>query len=221
MLTARPTEDLAVAASQGDSDALRELFEKYHPKLLREMEVKTQRNTALAEDIAAETWEQVAKSIRGFTPARGGFEAWLFTIARRRLAAYYRGLWVRNEHLTGDMLLIERADPGSDPANAVLRKLAAHRLAAEARGLSKRQREVVHYRFACSFTLAETANLMGLTTNAVKQLQFRAVATLRARLGVTDAGVMAEQPILARHQPRRDTIAFSGPQTEESHRESV
>lgn len=188
------TEDLAVAAAMDDEEALACLYERFETKLLNDLTVRTRRNTVLAEDVASATWEKVAKSIRSFTPRRGGFEAWLFTIARNELAAYYRGTTWRREQLEGDMLTLDHVQHSDSAADVVERKMLAHRVVAEVEGLCVRQRKVLHYRFTCGFSIAETARLMDLKENAVKQLQSRATSTLRTRLCDADLVALKTKP---------------------------
>jgi RNA polymerase sigma-70 factor (ECF subfamily) len=45
--------------------------------------------------------------------------------------------------------------------------------------LTDEQQKVIGMRFGNGFTLEETAELMGKKTNAIKALQFRALAALR------------------------------------------
>ena len=51
------------------------------------------------------------------------------------------------------------------------------------RELTSDQQHVLALRFGSECSLAETANIMGKKPNAIKQLQFRALAALRRHLG--------------------------------------
>ncbi|MEV4727736.1 RNA polymerase sigma factor, partial [Micromonospora humida] len=82
------TDDLtgAVAAAQaGDEESFRVLYRSLQPGLLRYL-------TALvgpdAEDVASETWLQIARDLSRFTG--GEFRAWAVTIARNRAMDHLR-----------------------------------------------------------------------------------------------------------------------------------
>ena len=91
-------------------------------------------------------------------------------------------------------VLVRRRDPlvtaearwalvGPDAADDVLTRDEANRVAAQVRGLPRRQREVIVCRYYLELSERETAELLAIGTGSVKRHAHRGLATLRARLG--------------------------------------
>ncbi|MFD9123834.1 RNA polymerase sigma factor [Kitasatospora sp. NPDC059571] len=81
----------AVAAAQrGDEQAFRHLFRAVQPGLLRYLGVLVGGRPEDAEDIASETWLQVARDLGGFRGDSDGFRGWVATIARNRAMDHLR-----------------------------------------------------------------------------------------------------------------------------------
>lgn len=177
-------ETLAKQAAKGDTDALGELFDHYADNVVRFLVVRVH-NHELALDLASATWEKVARSISTYEyrARTGGFPAWLFTIARRTASEHARWRGRRPECLDGEMLAYDRADGSETPAAALERKLESHQIAAEIDMLPMAQRKCVMLRFFVGLSVTETAEVLGKTPGAVKQLQFRGLSVLRERLG--------------------------------------
>jgi RNA polymerase sigma-70 factor, ECF subfamily len=69
-------------AQPGDEAAFARIFRDVQPALLRYLRVISPE----AEDVADDTWHQVAAGLAGFLGGEREFRAWLFTIARHRAA---------------------------------------------------------------------------------------------------------------------------------------
>lgn len=182
-ITSASVSDYAALAAAGDEEAFSALYERFADPLLREITLRTYGNITVAEDIAGTVWERVARSIHGFEERGSGFPAWLFTIARTCVKEHYRTMKRRPELLDGDMLALDRPAGGDDLEDLVAQRMLNQQVAAAVNGLRADQRRCLYLRFYVSLTLAETADVMGRNVNAVKQLQLRALRTLRKRLG--------------------------------------
>ena len=75
------------AAANGDEDAFRTLYRAVQPGLLRYLRALV---GADAEDVASETWLQIARDIGGYRGDGGGFRGWAATIARHRALDHLR-----------------------------------------------------------------------------------------------------------------------------------
>lgn len=76
-----------------------------------------------------------------------------------------------------------RLAPGGDPGQVAI---GQERLVSGLSGLSDRQRRVVALRYLEDLSVAETAEVLGMTRGAVKMAASRALAHLRAHLGEDD-----------------------------------
>src|SRR5580698_6139654 len=74
-------------ARAGDEAAFRVLYRDVQPRVLRYLQAIV---GADAEDVASETWLQVARDLPGFSGDGDGFRGWVATIARHRAADHLR-----------------------------------------------------------------------------------------------------------------------------------
>lgn len=175
--------DLVAEAQRGDRESLGRIFDVYHLPIYRYVLVRI-RSAADAEDIAAETFVAAFAAIGRFRWQGLPFEAWLFRIARSKIADHQRR--ARRESTTADISAVapELLPRAEDVASQVVRRDEERAALAAMTHLSRDQQDVLALRFFAGLTLHETASAMGRSTSAAKQLQFRAVAALRREMGV-------------------------------------
>src|SRR5258708_7684300 len=82
------------AAGGGDQAGLAVLWRALQPAVLRYLHAVC---GDAAEDVASETWLQVARDLPGFTGDATAFRVWLFRIARHRGIDDRRRVWRRRE----------------------------------------------------------------------------------------------------------------------------
>jgi RNA polymerase sigma-70 factor, ECF subfamily len=175
MLVPLSGEDQLQAARHGDQDALAALFRAHQPPLLRYL--RAQERDA-GDDLAADTWLAVARRLGTFEGDERGFRAWLFTIARNRLADHRRAAVRRRTDATPDERF-EELGGSVDPADAVLAEVGAQAAVDQIVDLlSGDQADVVLLRVVAGFDAAEVARLTGRTPGAVRVLQHRALRRL-------------------------------------------
>jgi RNA polymerase sigma-70 factor (ECF subfamily) len=112
---------------------------------------------------------------------------WLFRIARHDLSDYRRRR-ARNLVQPLEDLLEEAALAGGvvDPEELALGRVEGDRVLAALRQLTPDQREVLLLRLAADRTAPEVAGILNKSTEAVKALQHRGLASLARLLGVTN-----------------------------------
>ncbi|MEO7752846.1 MAG: RNA polymerase sigma factor ShbA [Terracoccus sp.] len=145
-----------------------------------------------AEDAAQDVAQEVCMAVLTALPAyedRGlPFEAFVYTIAARKLADAQRSA-MRSATPVGE--LPDGVDPDHGPeATAVLRDEAGLAFALMER-LPAQQREIITLRVAVGFSTEETAAALGMTPGAVRVAQHRGLAKLRSLLGALEDGVVA------------------------------
>lgn len=167
-------ERLRIEAAQRDPSRFAELYEAHFERVYA-YAVRRVRNRDEAEDVTAEVFHQALASLDRFEWRGVPFAAWLFRIAanaisdRAKRAARDRGQ--------------PEPEPKRDPAPALEQIEEQARLLRLVRELPADQRRVIEMRFTEERTIREIAGELGRSEGAVKQLQFRAVQSLRERMG--------------------------------------
>jgi RNA polymerase sigma-70 factor (ECF subfamily) len=82
--------EIAKALQQGNRQAWLQLYEEYAEPVWRNVSRLVGYDSAVVADIVQETFLAAARSARHFKPDRGSLWIWLWTIARRQVALYYR-----------------------------------------------------------------------------------------------------------------------------------
>ena len=167
---------LLVAARHGETAGLSVLYREFHPPLLRYLHA---RDRQLADDLASETWVAVAQRITAFDGDRSAFSAWLFTIARNRLADSRRTSSRRRTDTVAEISDIAKDNPAEQTALDNLSAQAAVDLIA--RVLSSDQAEVIMLRVLGDLSIAQVARVMGRDVVWVGVTQHRALKRLANR----------------------------------------
>ncbi|MFO0928899.1 MAG: sigma-70 family RNA polymerase sigma factor [Gemmataceae bacterium] len=184
--------------------AFEELVERYQHRLVAVMH-HVVGNSEEAEDLAQEVFLRVYRARQRYHP-RSKFSTWLFTIANNLALNSLRAkgrkpavpLSLRDSGPLGPRpqeQIVE--DPGTGPMQRVQKDELAARIRQALDGLNERQRMAVILNKFEDMNYAEIAEVMGLTTKAVKSLLSRARVNLRAALSgyVYMDGEPAPEPV--------------------------
>jgi RNA polymerase sigma-70 factor (ECF subfamily) len=131
------------------------------------------------EDLAAETFLQVARNIHSFEGGEAAFRSWVFVIAHRRLIDIRRRKG-RQPELS--ILPDEFQHAGGDAEAEAVDRLVTDELRLVLGTLTEEQRDVLSLRIIGNLTLDETADVLGKRVGAVKALQRRGLIALRENL---------------------------------------
>lgn len=173
-------DEVIAGARIGDPRAVEELFHELQPRLLRFL--RSQESRA-GDDLAAEVWLAIATGISRFDGDWSDFRAWVFAIARRRLADYRRTA-VRRRTDVVDAGTFERRYADDSPENEALDEMSGQQVATLIRSvLSGEQAEVILLRVLADLDVDQVASIMQRSPNWVRVTQHRAVRTLAKRLG--------------------------------------
>jgi RNA polymerase sigma-70 factor, ECF subfamily len=169
-------------ARAGDSSALGQLYDTYRDRVAR---FATGRlgDAEKAEDVTSETFEAVCRNLGSYQPGTD-FEAWLFTIAHRRVADHFRRRFRRRE------VELDEALPGPLPAvdgpeETVLAAERRAEVVGAFRRLRADQQEVLALRVLGGLSAAQVGEVLGKSEGAVRVAQHRALRSLREAMGVT------------------------------------
>ena len=133
-----------------------------------------------ADDIASQTWLEVARGIQRFSGDEAGLRGWVFTIARRRLANERRRLGRRRTEWLGsaDVAVDDDIASRSESDEAVRRIMGL---------LPDDLAEVVLLRVVAGLPVDEVARVTGRRPGTVRVMQHRALKRLAAALGPADS----------------------------------
>ncbi len=174
------TAELVIRAQAGDGAAFGLIYDQYVDKVYRFLLWRVGSHP-LAEDLTSETFLRALRRLDSFTFAGTDIGAWLITIARNLVLDHLKSGRARLEVPTADMLDVDHGDDGLEAL--VLNRWRDHLLLDAVRRLKPDQRACIGLRFLQGLTLAETAEVLGRSEGAVKQLQLRAVRALARDLG--------------------------------------
>ena len=166
---------LVELARGGDKEAFGQLYDHYHQPVFRFLYYRVS-STTLAEDLTAETFFRALRSMDSFRWQGKDFGAWLMTIARNLATDHFKAGRTRLEQTTEDMVTLDSTTEG--PEDDVLTSLTNERLLEALQDLPTEQRECLVMRFLEGYSIAETADALGRSAGAVKQLQLRGVRNL-------------------------------------------
>ncbi len=167
-----------------DPRAFERCFEEHFPAVHRLIARRV--GTALADDLAAETFATAFRRRHEFDPRAGSLRAWLFGIASNLLRNHWRAEQHQLEvdsRLAADVEL--RQDPGlSDEQLSA--SLVAPQVAGALADLVAEQREVLLLHAWGELSNEEISCALGIPLGTVRSRLSRARATLRDRLGGFD-----------------------------------
>lgn len=158
-----------------DARALGQIHDRYYPELYRFALYRTG-DPATAEDIAAEVFVRLLDALHAQRAPQTTLRGWLFGVAAHQVADHFRR---RPTSPLPDTL-----PAGGSVSAEVEDRLRRGGVQTALQQLSAEQQNVLALRFGQGASLDETASALGKTANAVKQLQWRAVAALRKALAV-------------------------------------
>ncbi|CAB4887180.1 unannotated protein [freshwater metagenome] len=169
------THAALTAARGGDAAGLTALFRAFQPRLLRYLRAREPR---LADDLAADTWLAVAQRLASFEGDPTDFAAWLFTIARLRLADARRTAGRRRTDPVADV-----TDRGTVSAehHALASMSAQEAIALITAVLTDDQAEVILLRTLGDLSVDQVAEMLGHDAGWVRVTQHRATKRLVER----------------------------------------
>jgi len=168
-----------VEAAQRDTARFGDVYEHYF-ELVYSYVARRVRNRTEAEDMTAEVFRKALQSLPRFKLTGAPFAAWLFRIASNIIADRAKRA-AREGNVPGDEDARELRVPQPQQADLEQseRSAVVLRLVNE---LAEDQRRVLVMRFAEERSIRDIARTLGRSEGAIKQLQFRALQTLRTKL---------------------------------------
>ena len=162
-------------ARSGDRDAVGDLWRTYQPQLLRFL--RSRRSTS-PDDVAAQVWLVVGRSLARFEGDGRDFQRWIFTIARRRDIDEVRRARRRREYPT-DELGESSEGASTNPLDEASSLDAAIELVA---ALPTQMAEAIMLRVVHDLDIGAVASIMDVSEGNVRVLVHRGLTKLRASM---------------------------------------
>lgn len=169
--------ETVMRAGRGEMAALSRLYEECRPRLFRYLYYRVG-DVQTAEDLTSEVFLRMMRALERYRPQGIAFEAWLYQIARNLAIDY-----ARQSHLRNHAALDDQALPGQESADQAAERRLNHLVLKQALlRLGEDQRDVLVLRFISGLSIAQVAQALHKSEDAVKALQRRALSAVRALL---------------------------------------
>ncbi|WP_326767351.1 RNA polymerase sigma factor [Streptomyces sp. NBC_01591] len=182
-----------LAAQDGDEDAFRTVYRAVQPRLLGY--IRTLVGEPDAEDVASESWLQIARDLDRFSGDADRFRGWAARIARNRALDHLR-MRGRRPAIGGDESELSERPAESDTAGEAMEALATGRTMSLIAQLPQDQAEAVVLRVVVGLDAKSAAQTLGKRPGAVRTAAHRGLKRLAELLrtdgddgGDGDAGV--------------------------------
>ncbi|MFI6646364.1 RNA polymerase sigma factor [Streptomyces sp. NPDC050529] len=164
-----------LAAQDGDEDAFRTVYRAVQPRLLGY--IRTLVGEPDAEDVASESWLQIARDLDRFSGDADRFRGWAARIARNRALDHLR-MRGRRPAIGGDETELSEKPAGSDTADEAIEALATGRTMSLIAQLPQDQAEAVVLRVVVGLDAKSAAQTLGKRPGAVRTAAHRGLKRL-------------------------------------------
>lgn len=168
-------DNLLERARKLDNDALAELHDQLYPIVYRYVRFRID-DDQVCEDLTSEVFLRFLNSLRQKGRNIEDARAWMLGTASNLIHDYYRVKYRRPvENIENHEMLLSQQNTES----TIEHRATLGEVSQALQRLTPDQQNVLALRFSQEFSLDETAKIVGKSVNAVKVLQFRALAALR------------------------------------------
>ena len=182
----QPRHFMTATPEQRELDGLRSLdpqviaavYDRYFSDVFRYVRYRIG-DEAAAEDIASDVFVRLLEASQQGRAPQTNLKAWLFGTASHIATDHHR----RSYRRPTDQLVENMLDPLAVPVDEVDRRERERHVRDAMTKLTPEQQHVLALRFGEGYSLEETAAVLKKNVNAVKALQFRALASLQRGVG--------------------------------------
>jgi RNA polymerase sigma-70 factor (ECF subfamily) len=169
-------DQLAVAATGGDVEAVGRLYDALVDPIYRYVAMRLRRRED-AEDVTQLVFERIVAALPRYHHNGKPFAAWAFRIARNAVIDHQRRL-----RPTEPLGAIAEPSDGVLLEALSLRDEEIRELRSAIRGLTPDQQEALALRYGAGLSAEEAARVMGRQAGTIRGLTFRAIEALRRKL---------------------------------------
>jgi RNA polymerase sigma-70 factor (ECF subfamily) len=161
-----------------DSQSISAIYDRYFPEIYRYVRYRISDDT-LAEDIASDVFVRLMEASQKKKGPQTNLRGWLIATASNAVNDHHRRHYRRPTEALSDSTPDGAASVHSQVDVREQNRLVQNALAQ----LTDEQQHVLALRFGQGYSLEETAAILKKNANAVKALQFRALASLQRQIG--------------------------------------
>ncbi len=165
-------------ASAFEPAALAEIHDRYHAKIYRFIAWKIH-GAETVEDLSADVFLRLLEALRTDRGPNRNLGGWLFRVASFVVTDHIRKQY-RRPRVGLDEVVLAVEDGLDAKAETLMRQ---DRVRAAIENLTEDQSMVIALRYGAGLSIRDSAQVMGRSEGAVKQLQARAVAALAHQVG--------------------------------------
>jgi RNA polymerase sigma-70 factor (ECF subfamily) len=161
-----------------DAQAIGAIYDHYFPEVYRYVRYRIN-DDAIAEDIASDVFVRLLEAAQKRQGPQSSLKGWLIATASHAVNDHLRKQYRRPvEHLPESL-----PDHGSSVHSQVDSREQNRMVLSAYAQLTDEQQHVLALRFGQGYSIEETAAHLSKNINAVKALQFRALASLQRQIG--------------------------------------
>jgi RNA polymerase sigma-70 factor (ECF subfamily) len=160
-----------------DPQVVSSVYDRYFPAVYRYVTYRVG-DPVQAEDITSDVFVRLLEACRAKRGPASNLKAWLMSTSAHVVNDHFRKVYRRPEDELGE----DVPDPGTNPVEDVELRERRRKVRRAMAKLTGEQQHVIALRFGEGFSLEETASVMKKNVNAIKQLQFRALAALNRKM---------------------------------------
>ena len=177
MQTSRTLDELTlVRAAQTDAQAFGALYDRYVQRVYRYCYYRTS-SAPDAEDLTAQIFLAALEALPRYRQD-GHFAAWLFSIARKKVADFHRRAPHAAQSLEEAVLPPLYTDLAVEVENSQRRECLLKQIQA----LAEDEQDLIHLRYVAELSFAEIARTLRKKEEAVKKTLYRLIARLKEEL---------------------------------------
>ncbi|MDD3654383.1 MAG: sigma-70 family RNA polymerase sigma factor [Desulfotomaculaceae bacterium] len=165
-----------VMQALSDTQCFAAIYDHYYPRIYNYIRLRVNCNTV--EDLVSQVFEKALSKLEQYSPQKGEFSIWLFTIAVNTVRDHLRAQKRCVFELTATIEeMAEAHEP--DIEERVLRNETDMKLLDALKRLSIREQNIIALKFWWNLTNRRIAQMMALDDNNVAVILFRALKRLR------------------------------------------
>ena len=161
-----------------DSQAIGAIYDQYFSEVYRYVRYRINDDTA-AEDIASDVFVRLLEATRKRQGPQSSLKGWLIATASHAVNDHLRRQYRRPVEALSDSM----PDGGPSVHSEVVGREQNRMVQSAYAQLTSEQQHVLALRFGQGYSVEETAAHLKKNINAVKALQFRALASLQRQIG--------------------------------------